>query len=189
MRITGGERRGRILTSPEGLQTRPTSDRARQAIFNILNHAKWRPPSLLDGNAVMDIFAGTGALGLEALSQGASHAVFVEKDPAALRACQQNIDAMKYGTQSLLMKTDCLTLGPRPAPLAPRQLVFLDPPYGQNFGVTALTRAAEQGWLAENAVIVMEMAKKQPEEIPPRFEQRDERSYGVALVRFLMFTA
>lgn len=188
MRITGGERRGRILTSPEGLQTRPTSDRARQAIFNILNHAKWRPPGLLDGSMVMDLFAGTGALGLEALSQGASHAVFVENNPAAARACQQNIEAMKYTGQSLLMKTDALALGPRPAAVAPRQLVFLDPPYAKDWGAAALQTAAQQGWLADGAICVMEMAKKNPEQTPPGFAEMDSRSYGVALVRFLVFT-
>lgn len=188
MRITAGIRRGKTLASPEGLKTRPTSDRARQAIFNILHHAKWLPGGLLDGAVVMDLFAGTGALGLEALSQGAGHAVFFEQDPAAARVCQKNIDDLGFKAQALLMRGDATNLSPRPAQLAARQLVFLDPPYGGALGSAALSSAAAKGWLAPGAVCVQEMAKKAPEPLPAGFTQEDERVYGVALVRFLTFT-
>lgn len=187
MRIVGGQFRGKNLLSPDGMETRPTSDRAREAIFNILHHAKWRKTDLLENAAVMDVFAGTGALGLEALSQGAAHAVFVEQSAAAAKTCQANIDAMKFGDRTLLMRSDALKITSRPASLAPRSLVFLDPPYGKGWGAQALTQLAAKDWLAPGAVCLLEMAKKQPEMPPAGFAQVDERSYGVALVRFLEF--
>lgn len=185
MRITGGERRGRNLKAPEGLTTRPTSDRARQAVFNILNHAGWLERDIIDNALVLDIFAGTGAMGLEALSQGAAHAVFVERDPAAVAACTENIRAMKYTEKALLMKADALKPAQRPPGVEPRSLVFLDPPYGKGWGAEALKAYAARGWLSPGAVCVMEMAKKQLEPVVEGFIQHDERAYGVALVRFL----
>ena len=203
MRITGGNHRGRVLASPEGLQTRPTSDRARQAVFNILGHAGWAtgasrpdkysgalaPGGLLSDGFILDLFAGTGALGLEALSRGAANAVFVEKDPNAARTCQKNIDMLKIGAQSVLLKNDATAMTPRPASLQPRTLVFLDPPYGKNLGAAALKSAATRDWLADGAVCVFEMSKKEPEETPEGFTVMDERVYGVAMVRFLIFNA
>lgn len=187
MRIVGGQYRGKNLLSPEGTETRPTSDRAREAIFNILHHAKWRQRDLLENAAIMDVFAGTGAMGLEALSQGAAHGVFIEQSAAAARTCQSNIDAMKLGDRAILMRSDAVKLSLRPTTLAPRSLVFLDPPYGKGLGGAALTQLAEKDWLEPGAICLLEMAKKQPEMPPPGFAQLDERSYGVALVRFLEF--
>jgi len=167
--------------------TRPTSDRAREAVFNILHHAKWRKTDILENARVADVFAGTGALGLEALSQGAAEAVFIEKDAAAARTCQANIDAMKLGDRARLLKTDALTLALRPATIAARNLVFLDPPYGMGWGGQALRQLAEKDWLEPGAVCLLEMAKKQQEAPPAGFGQVDERSYGVALVRFFEY--
>lgn len=187
MRITGGHFRGRILSSPEGLGTRPTSDRAREAVFNILRHGSWLPFPLPDQAAVLDVFAGTGALGLEALSQGADHAVFIENDRKAAQTCRENIALLKLQEKSRLLSCDALHPVPLPPALAPRNLVFLDPPYGKDMGAGALIQLARKSWLAENAVCVMEMDKKKPEPLPEGFEMADERSYGVALVRFLIY--
>lgn len=185
MRIVGGEYRGRALSSPSGLKTRPTSDRARQAVFNIIEHASWRTRDLLEGAEIMDVFAGTGAMGLEALSRGGRHAVFVEKDFNAVRACEENIKNLSVESVSLLMKQDALKISPRPMYLAPRTLVFLDPPYGMALGEQALSVLLEKDWLHETAVCVLEMAKKEPENIPQGFKLLDERDYGVARVCFL----
>jgi 16S rRNA (guanine966-N2)-methyltransferase len=185
MRIVGGEQRGRALSSPTGVQTRPTSDRARQAIFNILEHASWRKRDLLDGADVLDVFAGTGAMGLEALSRGARHGVFIERDPAAARVCEDNIRALGQGARAILLKFDATKPPSRPAHLAVRSLVFLDPPYGKGLGAKALTALAAADWLTPGAVCVLEMARKEPEEIPEGFLLHDERNYGVARVAFL----
>lgn len=186
MRIVSGQFRGKTLASPQGLSTRPTSDRARQAIFNILAHAPWCPFSLPENAFVMDIFAGTGALGLESLSRGAAHAVFVEQSAEAIKALRLNIDSMKIGNQTQILRNDALRLPPRPPMLAPRNLVFIDPPYGKNLGVAALRAAIAADWLAPEAVCVMEMAKKEPEPLPEGFTLADTRHYGVAEVRFLI---
>lgn len=185
MRIVGGEFRGRALLSPKGSTTRPTSDRAREAIFNILQHASWLRERLPEGANVIDVFAGTGAMGLEALSQGAKHAIFVERDHAAARTCQDNIENFQLADRSMLMKFDALHPVPRPLYLEPRDLVFLDPPYGKNMGAQTLEALARKGWLAPGAICVLEMAKKQPEPALEGFIQHDERPYGIALVRFL----
>jgi 16S rRNA (guanine966-N2)-methyltransferase len=185
MRIVGGAHRGRALTSPEGRSTRPTADRTRESVFNILRHAGWLDSPVLEDAAVLDAFAGTGALGLEALSQGAAHAVFIENDRAALRACTANIAALKEEARARIIPADTLRPPARPDNVAARTLVFLDPPYGKGWGNQALGALRAAGWLAPGTVAVMEMAKKQPEEIPPGFTLCDERIYGVALVRFL----
>lgn len=184
MRITGGLHRGRPLHTPEGRETRPTSDRARESIFNILRHAKWHG-GVLEEAAVLDAFAGTGALGLEALSQGAAHAVFIELDRTAAALCQSNIDLLKETPRALVLRQDACRPTPRPANIAPRTLVFLDPPYGKNMASEALKNLAAQGWLKEGAVCVMETAKKMPETLPDGFTLADERTYGIALIQFL----
>lgn len=188
MRIVAGLHRGRQLASPAGLSTRPTSDRARQAVFNIIEHAGWKTRDLLDGADVLDVFAGTGAMGLEALSRGARHAVFVEQNPAALKSCAENIETLGEGEHSHVLCSDVLKLRPRGLHFEPRTLVFLDPPYGKGLGAKALTLLAEGNWLADNAVCILEMAKKEPEQIPPGFTVHDTRDYGVARVMFLEYT-
>lgn len=186
MRIVGGQFRGKTLASPPGLSTRPTSDRARQAVFNILEHAGWRPFILPENAAVLDVFAGTGALGLEALSRGAAEAIFIEQAPEALKALRQNIDSMKLALRARTLRMDAVHPTPRPATLAPRNLVFLDPPYGRNLGYAALNALAAKDWLAPQAVCVMEMSRKEPEPLPGGFTLADTRHYGVAEVRFLL---
>jgi 16S rRNA (guanine966-N2)-methyltransferase len=186
MRIVGGQFRAKTLASPPGLSTRPTSDRARQAVFNILEHASWRPFILPENAAVLDVFAGTGALGLESLSRGAAEAVFIEQSPEALKVLRQNIDSMKIGAKTQVLRADAMRPPLRPAALAPRNLVFLDPPYGKNMGYAALNALVAKDWLAPNAVCVMEMSRKQPEPLPEGFTLADTRHYGVAEVRFLL---
>lgn len=185
MRIVGGTHRGRIISAPDGLKTRPTGDRVRESVFNILAHAGWRDGNILENACIADVFAGTGALGLEALSRGGEHAVFIEQDLTALRACQSNIESLKETARCQTLKKDALNLGQRPATLKPRTLVFLDPPYGKNLGQQALASLVNGEWLAPGAVCVFEMQRKNPEATPNEFIQHDERSYGVATVRFL----
>lgn len=189
MRIVSGRFKSRALLSPSGKGTRPTSDRARQAIFNILEHASWRPFILPENAHVLDIFAGTGALGLEALSRGAADIIFIENDRAAMAACLGNIDSFGVKGETRLIKADALNPPPLPAAATPRNLVFLDPPYGKGWGARALAAIAAKGWLAEDAVCVMEMSKKDPEETPEGFTLVDTRTYGIAEVRFMVYTA
>ncbi len=188
MRIVSGRFKGRTLLSPSGLATRPTSDRARQAIFNILEHASWRPFILPENAFVLDIFAGTGAFGLEALSRGATESIFIENNTAALAACRDNIDSFKVAAETKVLRIDATRLPPLPAGLPPRTLVFLDPPYGQNLGNTALQQLVEKSWLAPDAVCVQEMSRKAPESVPAGFTLADTRTYGIAEVRFLIYT-
>ncbi|MDD9901841.1 MAG: 16S rRNA (guanine(966)-N(2))-methyltransferase RsmD [Alphaproteobacteria bacterium] len=184
MRIVAGRHRGRPLASPKGLQTRPTSDRARESVFNILQHAPWAE-NVLEDAAVMDVFCGTGALGLEALSRGAAHAVFIDKDKAALNACRQNIATFKEEKNSLVLQQDALSCPQRPPHIAPRNLVFLDPPYGYDLGIKALRHLEAQNWLAPHVITIMEMKKSAPEPLPDSFTLVNERHYGIALLRFL----
>lgn len=185
MRIAGGKHRGRPLLAPQGKDTRPTEGRARESLFNILLHAGWLDANPVDGAFVMDAFAGTGALGLEALSRGAAHAAFAEKDPRAMSLCRQNAEKLGEAGNCLFLPIDVLKIKARPPDIAPRGLVFLDPPYGRGLAAAALAALDAAGWLAPHAVTVMEMSRKAPEETPPGFRTMDERRYGLALLRFL----
>jgi len=187
MRIVGGVLRGRKLLSPDGNATRPTSDRARESVFNILLHAKWLETGLLEDADVLDVFAGTGALGLESLSRGARHCVFIENDRKAAKTCQANIDAFDMDERTKLLTFDALKPPFRPEHTNPRTLVFLDPPYGKNMGCAALEALAKKGWMKKGAVCVLEMDKKRTEPNPEGFALADERAYGIALVRFLIW--
>jgi 16S rRNA (guanine966-N2)-methyltransferase len=188
MRIVGGEFRGRALKALEGQATRPTSDRAREAVFNILEHAAWSPG--LVGRRVIDLFAGSGALGLEALSRGASYCLFVETDPAARGAIRDNAEALAPGGvlfgRTRIHRRDATDLGLKPAgDGAPFDLAFLDPPYGQGQGQRALAELAKGGWLAPGAVCVWERGADEPDIGVAGFEALDRRRYGAAQVMFL----
>src|ERR1700744_3562462 len=151
MRIVAGRYRGKALTAPAGDATRPTSDRARQAGFNILEHAAWSPG--LRDMRVIDLFAGSGALGLEALSRGAAFCLFVETDEAARGAIRENIDAMSLFGVTRVHRRDATDLGVRPGADGPAfDLAFLDPPYAKGLGEVALARLADGGWLAPRPV-------------------------------------
>lgn len=187
MRIISGKWRGKVLASPEGLLTRPTSDRVRESLFNILAHNSFAGAHIIDGALVLDGFAGTGALGIEALSRGGQHAVFIETDENAARACQKNIKSLNEEKSVLFLKQDITALPERPSHILPRTLVFLDPPYGLGLGEKAMARLATKNWLAPGALIVLEMSKRETENTPAGFVTEDERSYGGTLIRFLRF--
>lgn len=184
MRIVGGRFRGRALAAPPGANTRPTSDRARQAVFNVLEHAPWSPG--LEGRRVIDLFAGSGALGLEALSRGAAFCLFVETDEAARGAIRDNVEALGLFGASRIHRRNATDLGLRPASAGPAfDLAFLDPPYGRGLGEQALARLAEGGWLAPGALVVFERAAAEPDPVLGGFEPLDARSYGAARLHVL----
>ena len=172
-RIIAGAWKGRKLAAPMGLETRPTNARARQAVFDILAHAPWCE---LRGAKVLDVFAGTGAYGLEALSRGAADAVFFEQAPAALQALRVNIAACRAEAVCRVVTGDVLS-----APQGtPHDLVFLDPPYGKNLVPKAVSALQARGWVAPGAVIVAELGPDDALETP---ELLAERAHGKARVK------
>jgi 16S rRNA (guanine966-N2)-methyltransferase len=176
MRIVAGAWRGRTLAVPAGQVTRPTADRVRQALFDMLMHAQWGGRALLEGAAVLDGFAGTGALGLEALSRGAAHATFVEQDRAALAVLRANIAACRAEDRCTVVAGDVLGLRAGPA----CGLVFLDPPYGQDLVPRALAALRRVGRLAAGAVVVAETGR---DEVRPGPEEvLAERTHGAARI-------
>ncbi len=190
MRIVGGDYRGRVLTAPDGAATRPTSDRAREAVFNILEHAAWSPG--LAGQRVIDLFAGSGALGLEALSRGAAWCLFVESEAAARGAIRDNAEALAPGGELngriRIHRRDATDLGRIPAGDGePFDLAFLDPPYGKGLGEKALAGLASGGWLKPGAVCVLERGAHEGAPAGAGYGLLDERKYGAATVAFLRF--
>ena len=174
MRIVAGAWRGRALVAPEGAATRPTADRVRQALFDMLVHAPWGGRALVEGARVLDAFAGTGALGLEALSRGAAEAVFFDRDRAALAALRANVAACRAGARAVVMEADAL----RPPPGRGCGLVFLDPPYGRGLVPVALAALGRAGWLAAGAVVVAEAGRD--EEVLLADALLAERAHGAA---------
>jgi 16S rRNA (guanine966-N2)-methyltransferase len=179
LRIVAGAWRGRQLAAPTGAATRPTADRVRQALFDRLLHAPWAGREAVVGASVLDAFAGTGALGLEALSRGAAHASFFERDRAALVALRANVAACGAAAQARIMEADAT----RPPPGTPCGLVFLDPPYGAGLAGRALPALAEAGWVAAEALVVVETGRG--EDAPMPGTVLDERLYGAARVRVI----
>jgi 16S rRNA (guanine966-N2)-methyltransferase len=183
VRIVGGQFKGRAIAAPSGRDTRPTGDRAREAVFNVLAHATWS--SGFAEKRVLDLFAGSGALGLEAMSRGAAFALFVETDAAARGAIRDNIEALALFGATRIHRRDATDLGLKPAGLgAPFDLVFLDPPYHKGLGEKALARLHENGWTGEDALIVFECAADETPTLSG-YETLDERAYGAAKVLFL----
>lgn len=180
MRIVGGRHRGRALEAPPGATVRPTSDRAREALFNILSHGRLAAP--FRDAAVLDAFAGTGALGLEALSRGAAEAFFIESDRAALEALRRNVKTLGEELRAHVIAGDVT----RPPPARRgAALAFLDPPYRSGLAAPALAALAEAGWLAPTALVTVEIAAKEEFTPPPGFEVIDERRYGAARLLIL----
>lgn len=173
MRVIAGRWKGRALLAPPGATTRPTGARARQALFDMLWHAPWAGRARVEGARVLDAFAGTGALGLEALSRGAAHADFIEKDPAALAALRANLRGAPEGR---VWPADALRPPRAPQPAA---LVFLDPPYGEDLVPRALAALGAAGWIAPGALACAELG---PGDAPPAegFETLATRSHGPA---------
>lgn len=183
MRIVGGQFKGRAIAAPQGRDTRPTSDRARESIFNVLSHADWSPG--VEGRRVIDLFAGSGALGLEAMSRGAAFALFVETDAAARGAIRDNIEALGLFGNTRIHRRDATDLGAKPAGLGdPFDLVFLDPPYGKGLGQRALSQLIKGEWITPEALIMLEVGADETPSLPA-FETLDEREYGAAKVLFL----
>jgi len=182
MRVIGGKWRGKSLTTPDGQSIRPTGDRVREAIFNIVEHGRHTKGggSPIPGAVVLDGFAGTGAMGIEALSRGAAKAYFMEKERAPLSVLERNL--ADCGAAAIVSKSDCLN--PPPAPEA-CDLIFLDPPYGQGMAVPALIALTDAGWVGDNALCVVEIGKVDGFETPDGFEMLDERRYGAARVILL----
>ena len=176
MRIVAGRHRGRNLAAPAGEATRPTADRVRQALFDMLWHAPWAGRERIEGARVLDAFAGTGALGLEALSRGAARVVFIEPERAALAALRRNIATLKAEGETRVIAGDATR---PPASDAPCSLVFLDPPYGKALVPRALDALRAAGWIAGDALVVAEVAKAEPLDLPG-FEELAERSHGAA---------
>ncbi|MGZ9109177.1 MAG: 16S rRNA (guanine(966)-N(2))-methyltransferase RsmD [Micavibrio sp.] len=191
MRITGGEFRGRNLLVPKGDAVRPTSDRMRQSIFNMLVAGRWLAEADFDlvGSTVLDAFCGTGALGLEALSRGAGACVFIDKDKTSLSYARQNAEKLKLESVHFILK-DSTKPGARPASAPEADLVFLDPPYRKGLIAPALLALAENGWLAPSAIAVLESETAVPDDELSglRFDCLESRGYGDSLVRILRYT-
>jgi len=156
MRIVSGNMRGRNIATPSGRNTRPTSDQTRESIFNILTHADWAPP--LDGAIVTDIFAGSGALGLEAISRGAAFCLFVETEPKARGAIRENIDKMRLFGKTRLHRHDATKLKIAPGNLrGPFTHIFMDPPYNKGLWKPVLRKLEEHKLIANDGVIILEV--------------------------------
>jgi 16S rRNA (guanine966-N2)-methyltransferase len=183
MRIVGGSRRTRRLVAPEGRSLRPTSERAREALFNILGHKDFSPIPIR-GSRVIDLFAGTGALGLEALSRGAGHLTAVESDSAALGALRQNVKSLDFSDKVRVIHGDATSLPLAPEPCA---YAFLDPPYRGGKAAPALASLVEKNWLADGAIVVAETSAKEVLEAPENFEEIERRRYGAAEILIMRY--
>jgi len=177
MRVVAGRLRGRRLETPAGSAIRPTADRVREALFNILAHGE-RVPGGLAGAVVLDAFAGTGALGIEALSRGVVQATFLDDDEKAVRLIRRNLETLGLARQANVLRRDATKPGTRVG--APATLAFLDPPYGQGLAAPALAALAAGGWLAAGALCVVEVGARDALDPPTGFAAEDERRYGAA---------
>jgi len=179
MRIVAGMFRGRSLVAPKGQLTRPTADRVRQALFDVLEHAAWSP--VMEGLRVVDLFAGSGALGLEALSRGAASCLFVDSDPAAAAATTRNVQSLGLGERARVQCADATVL---PADMR-FDLAFLDPPYARGLCEPALAVLASGGRLSPGATAVVEQGAGEAALAAPGYALLDARAWGGARVSFL----
>ncbi|MEM7423344.1 MAG: 16S rRNA (guanine(966)-N(2))-methyltransferase RsmD [Pseudomonadota bacterium] len=189
MRIVAGRLKGARLAAPGvhgggGAHLRPTSDRVRESLFNLLAHGDYPD---IDGLRVLDLFAGTGALGLEALSRGARHAVFIDEGVTARALIRENIETLGVTRQTKLWRRDATRLGPCRG--APFDLIFADPPYGKGLGISALGSARAGGWIAPRAVVVLEESADADWALPEGLAQCDDRTYGDTRVVIMQDTA
>ena len=174
MRVVGGRLKGRVLSAPSSRAIRPTSERLRESMFDILEH---RFPGRIEGARVVDLFAGSGALAIEALSRGARFALFVDNGAEARALLRANVEALALGGVTRIWRADATKLGQAPAG-GPFSLAFLDPPYGQNLAGPALAALVAGGWLEEDALCVVEEAAKAEIAAPEGLAVEDERTYG-----------
>jgi 16S rRNA (guanine966-N2)-methyltransferase len=182
MRIVGGTLKGSRLAAPASDRVRPTSDRAREAVFNILAHGI--DGFDIEGARVLDLFAGTGALGLEALSRGARSCLFVDDHAESRALIRRNVETLALTGVTRIFRRDATRLGPAER-MGPFDLVFADPPYGKGLAERALASAREGGWLASGAVVVVEESADAELSAPEGFAEIDRRRYGDTQVVFL----
>ncbi|MEO1043083.1 MAG: 16S rRNA (guanine(966)-N(2))-methyltransferase RsmD [Pseudomonadota bacterium] len=183
MRIVGGAFSGRKIAAPAGRATRPTTDRTRESLFNILTH---RDGFSFDGARVIDLFAGSGALGFEAMSRGASFCLFVETDAAARGVIRDNVEALGLFGNTRIHRRPADSLGTKPAGVGPRfDLAFLDPPYGKGLLTPSLAILMSGEWLSPGALLVAEHQKDDRFELPDGMEHDDTRQFGDTEVSFL----
>ncbi|MBD9592613.1 MULTISPECIES: 16S rRNA (guanine(966)-N(2))-methyltransferase RsmD [unclassified Ensifer] len=183
MRIVGGEFRGRSLANPKSNDIRPTTDRTRESLFNILSHSY---PDALDGTRVLDLFAGTGAVGFEALSRGCRHALFVEQGVEGRGLIQTNVETLGLQGRAKVFRRDATSLG-GVGTMEPFHLVFADPPYAKGLGEKALESAAIGNWLVPGALVILEeRADVQPAPVAV-FENLDVRVFGDTRMHFYRF--
>ncbi|WP_315721780.1 MULTISPECIES: 16S rRNA (guanine(966)-N(2))-methyltransferase RsmD [unclassified Bradyrhizobium] len=173
MRVVGGRLKGRNIASPASRDIRPTQDRLREALFNILVHAYDDP---IEGARVLDLFAGTGALGIEATSRGAAFTLFVDNGAEARALLRNNVEALGLGGVTKVYRRDATDLGPA-HPVEPFALVFLDPPYGKGLAEKALASLRDGGWLVPSALLVVEESKAAAFKAPEGFEELERRAY------------
>jgi 16S rRNA (guanine966-N2)-methyltransferase len=173
MRVVGGRLRGRNIASPTSRDIRPTQDRLRESLFNILVHAYDNP---IEGARVLDLFAGTGALGIEAVSRGAAFTLFVDNGAEARALLRNNVEALGLGGVTKVYRRDATDLGPA-HPVEPFALVFCDPPYGKGFGEKALVSLRDGGWLVPSALLVVEEATTAAFKAPEGFDELERRAY------------
>ncbi len=188
MRIVGGRFRGTRLAAPGAAgggeaALRPTSDRVRESLFNLLAHGDYGDPPPPEERRVLDLFAGTGALGFEALSRGAARVQFVDDLPAARALIRENAQALRAEGVAKIYRRDATRLGACRGD--PWDLIFLDPPYGRGLGESALASAREGGWLAPGALVVWEEAAEAAIALPESAEKLDERRYGATVIRVI----
>jgi len=184
MRVIAGKHRGRKLATPENKSVRPTSERAREALFDILAHGRLSEGAAFDDALVLDAFAGTGAFGLEALSRGARRVTFMEKDRTARALLEQNIAALGEGKQASVLAADA-TRPPRASGAC--SLAFLDPPYREGLATPALKALGAMGWLAAGALVIVELAAREDLDLSPGFTLIEDRRYGAAKFVFLRY--
>ncbi len=185
MRIVGGEFRGRALATPRSDDIRPTTDRTRESLFNILSHAY---PEALAGTRVLDLFAGTGAVGLEALSRGARAVLFVEQSVEGRGLLHANIETLGVIGRARIFRRDAVALGAA-GTVEPFDLLFADPPYGRGLGERAMDAAARGGWLVDGALAILEERADIQPGVLDRFEPLDVRAFGDTRMHFYRYRA
>lgn len=184
MRIVGGEFRGRSLATPRSTDIRPTTDRTRESLFNILSHAY---PEALTGTRVIDLFAGTGAVGLEAMSRGCRHGLFIEMSAEGRGLLRTNIEAFGLQGRAKILRRDATSLG-RPGTIEPFDFAFADPPYGQKLGEKALASAAVNGWFVPGALVILEERADVEPVLDTDFVPLDTRTFGETRMHFFRYS-
>jgi len=183
MRIVGGEFRGRTLATPKSSDIRPTTDRTRESLFNILSHAY---PDVLDGSRMIDLFAGTGAMGLEALSRGVKAVLFVENSVEGRGLLWSNIEALGLAGRTRIMRRDATRLGPANR-IEPYDFLFADPPYGKGLGEKAMAAADDGGWLKPGALAILEERTDVQPALGPCYAPLEAREFGDTRMHFFRY--